>query len=72
MRGIRWCKQIATLADGCDLLIGTPDRQAHFIQEMPARLSLARVRYVVIDEADEMLGRAFDENLRVIIGGGYK
>lgn len=65
-------EQIATLANGCDLLIGTPGRLAHFIQEMPDRLSLNRVRYIVIDEADEILGQGFKENLRVIIGGGSK
>lgn len=64
--------QMATLADGCDILIGTPGRLAHFIQEMPDRLSLNRVRYIVIDEADEMLGQGFEENLRVIISGGGK
>lgn len=37
---------------------------------MPDKLSLRRVRYIIIDEADEMLGQGFEDNLRTIIGGG--
>lgn len=62
--------QVQSLAAGVDLLIGTPGRLAHFIEYMPDKLSLKRVRYIIIDEADEMLGRGFEDKLRVIIGGG--
>lgn len=65
-------EQIGTLAKGCDLLIGTPGRLAHFIQAMLDRLWLNGVRYIVIHEADEMLGQGFEENLRAIIGDGSK
>lgn len=65
-------EQVQSLSAGVDLLIGTPGRLAHFIEDMPDKLSLNRVRYIIIDEADEMLGQGFEDKLRVIIGGGGK
>ncbi|KAL2128862.1 hypothetical protein VTI74DRAFT_8549 [Chaetomium olivicolor] len=65
--GIR--DQEAQLQKGCDIIIGTPGRLVHFINK-PDRLSLRRVRYVVIDEADEMLDQDWKEDLDKIMTGG--
>lgn len=43
--------QEAQLQKGCDIIIGTPGRLVHFINK-PDHLTLRRVRYVVIDEAE--------------------
>ena len=42
------------LARGCDILVATPGRLLDFMGD-PRILSLARVKYTIIDEADEML-----------------
>ncbi|KAL1843933.1 hypothetical protein VTJ49DRAFT_6876 [Mycothermus thermophilus] len=54
---------------GCDVLVGTPGRLVHFL-ERPATLSLKRVRYMVIDEADEMLAEDWKGELDKIMAGG--
>lgn len=57
------------LAKGCDILIGTPGRLCAMIDE-PSSLSLSRVKYTVLDEADELVDQSWDENIRKIITGG--
>ncbi|KAL2269499.1 hypothetical protein VTJ83DRAFT_1683 [Remersonia thermophila] len=54
---------------GCDVLVGTPGRLVHFL-ERPATLTLKRVRYMVIDEADEMLADDWKSELDKIMAGG--
>ncbi|EHK97387.1 putative ATP-dependent RNA helicase ded1 [Glarea lozoyensis 74030] len=62
-------EQLNQLAKGCDVLIATPGRLCDFI-DRPHILSLNRLRYMVIDEADEMVGADWDQELKKIMSGG--
>ncbi|KAA8576125.1 hypothetical protein EYC84_006286 [Monilinia fructicola] len=62
-------EQLNQLAKGCDLLIGTPGRLCDMIRR-PHALTLSRLRYMVIDEADEMLNTDWEEELKQIMTGG--
>lgn len=63
--------QIRQLAKGCDILIASPGRLVDFI-ERPHILTLRRLRYMVIDEADEMLHDDWNDELGKILSGGGK
>lgn len=63
--------QINQLSKGCDVLIATPGRLLDFI-DRPQVLTLRRLRYMVIDEADEMLHDDWKEDFDKILGGGGK
>lgn len=63
--------QEGQLQKGCDLLVATPGRLLHFMNK-PNVLTLRRVRYMVIDEADEMLMDDWKEELNLILSGGGK
>ncbi|KAI5779122.1 P-loop containing nucleoside triphosphate hydrolase protein [Geopyxis carbonaria] len=56
------------LSKGCDILVGTPGRLADFLQRGRV-LSLKRVKFIVVDEADELLDMGFEPQLRGIIQG---
>ncbi|KIW73981.1 hypothetical protein PV04_02054 [Phialophora macrospora] len=62
-------EQAAQLARGCDVLIASPGRLIDFMGR-PELLSLARVRFTIIDEADEMLHDDWGEEMSKIMGGG--
>lgn len=62
-------EQIAQLAKGADILIGTPGRLIDFINR-PHLLTLSRLKYMVIDEADEMLHDDWQADLNQIMSGG--
>jgi hypothetical protein len=64
-------EQLNQIAKGCDVLIGTPGRLCDFI-DRPQHLSLHRLRYMVIDEADEMVGNDWESELKKIMTGGSK
>lgn len=64
-------EQIATLEKGCDLLIGTPGRLIDFINR-PHLLTLKRLKYMILDEADEMLHSDWETELKQIMSGGGK
>lgn len=55
--------QRAELEKGCDLLVATPGRLLDFL-ERGRSLSLRRVKFAVIDEADQMLDMGFGPQLR--------
>ncbi|OQE24027.1 hypothetical protein PENFLA_c010G10440 [Penicillium flavigenum] len=57
------------LQKGCDILIATPGRLLDFMAQTHV-LSLRRVRYTVIDEADEMLESDWEEEFKKIMSGG--
>ncbi|KAH6647069.1 P-loop containing nucleoside triphosphate hydrolase protein [Truncatella angustata] len=61
--------QINNLQKGCDILIASPGRLIDMM-ERPHVLSLRRVRYMVIDEADEMLHQDWEEDMTKILSGG--
>ncbi|KAK1144779.1 hypothetical protein N8T08_004790 [Aspergillus melleus] len=57
------------LAKGCDILIGTPGRLMDFMDK-PHILSLRRVKYTIIDEADELLLSDWESDFVKIMSGG--
>ncbi|CAG8926361.1 unnamed protein product [Penicillium salamii] len=57
------------LQKGCDILIATPGRLLDFMEQTHV-LSLRRVRYTVIDEADEMLDADWETEFKRIMSGG--
>lgn len=56
------------LRKGCDVLIATPGRLRDFMKD-PSLLALHRLRFTVIDEADEMLHEDWAEDLQEILAG---
>ncbi|KAL4897535.1 P-loop containing nucleoside triphosphate hydrolase protein [Aspergillus ambiguus] len=57
------------LQRGCDILIGTPGRLLDFLGQTHV-LSLRRIRYTVIDEADELLQADWENEFNKIMAGG--
>jgi superfamily II DNA/RNA helicase len=68
--GVGYATQTAALKQGADIVIGTPGR----ILDMIGRrlLSLSRVEYLVLDEADEMLDAGFAPDVERILGLTYQ
>lgn len=62
-------EQIGQLQRGCDVLVASPGRLIDMMNR-PDVLSLRRVKYMVIDEADEMLESDWEEELNQILSGG--
>ncbi|KIH91517.1 ATP-dependent RNA helicase [Sporothrix brasiliensis 5110] len=60
--------QLEQLSRGCDVLIATPGRLID-IMNRPNHLSLRRVKFMVLDEADEMLQDDWGEDLSRILSG---
>ncbi|KAL8846889.1 MAG: hypothetical protein Q9221_008055 [Calogaya cf. arnoldii] len=61
-------EQMGQLRKGCDVLIATPGRLLDFL-ERNSLLSLSRVKYTIVDEADEMVDSDWDREMEVIMGG---
>ncbi|EGP82766.1 unnamed protein product [Zymoseptoria tritici ST99CH_1A5] len=61
--------QIEDLGKGCDILIATPGRLVALMGK-PEVLTMSRVKYTIIDEADEMLDNDWDEEMKIIMTGG--
>ncbi|GES77142.1 DEAD/DEAH box RNA helicase [Rhizophagus clarus] len=57
--------QKAELAKGCDVLTATPGRLNDFLER--GIVSLRRVKYLVLDEADRMLDMGFETDIRKIV-----
>src|SRR5215469_7719676 len=68
--GVGYATQAQALKAGADVVIGTPGR----ILDMVGRklVSLSRVEYVVLDEADEMLDFGFAPDVERILGLTYQ
>ena len=62
-------EQADELRKGCDILIGTPGRLIDFLTRGNL-LSLSRVKFTVIDEADEMVESDWDEEMGALLHGG--
>ncbi len=63
--GQSYALQIGRLQRGVDIVIGTPGRMLDLIQK--GVLDLSHVRYLVLDEADEMLSMGFIEDIEAIL-----
>lgn len=61
-------EQKEELMKGCDILIATPGRLKDFMSD-PNLLVLSRVRYTIIDEADEMLHDDWEEEMAAVMSG---
>ena len=57
--------QLRDLERGCGLLVATPGRLVDLIER--ERLSLSKIRYLVLDEADRMLDMGFEPIIRRIV-----
>jgi ATP-dependent RNA helicase RhlE len=68
--GVGYATQTLALKGGVDVVIGTPGR----ILDMIGRrlVSLSRIEYLVLDEADEMLDAGFAPDVERIIGMTYE
>jgi len=60
-------QQLRQLERGCDLLSATPGRLVDLLER--GRISLANIRYLVLDEADRMLDMGFEPQIRRIVEG---
>jgi ATP-dependent RNA helicase DDX3X len=61
--------QIEDLGKGCDILIATPGRLVA-LMDKPEVLTMARVKYTIIDEADEMVDQDWTDEMDKIMRGG--
>ncbi|CAA18646.1 ATP-dependent RNA helicase ded1 [Schizosaccharomyces pombe] len=59
--------QIRQIDQGCDLLSATPGRLVDLIDR--GRISLANIKFLVLDEADRMLDMGFEPQIRHIVEG---
>lgn len=58
-------KQIRSLKEGCHVVVGTPGRMVDLIKRKVLKLS--NIRWLVLDEADEMLNMGFKDDLETIL-----
>ena len=63
--GQSYDRQISRLERGVDVVVGTPGRMLDLIHR--GVLDLSAVRYLVLDEADEMLSMGFIEDIEAIL-----
>ncbi|KAJ3117458.1 DEAD-box ATP-dependent RNA helicase [Phlyctochytrium bullatum] len=63
--GTPMAEQRRDLERGCELLVATPGRLVDLIER--GSVSLASVRYLVLDEADRMLDMGFEPQIRRIV-----
>ena len=59
--------QLRQMERGCDLLTATPGRLVDMMER--GRVSLANIKYLVLDEADRMLDMGFEPQIRRIVEG---
>ena len=69
--GVGKYEQLKELKAGADIVVGTPGRLLELIRPkggQPSGLSLRRVTYVVLDEADRMFSLGFEPQVRSLLG----
>ncbi|KAJ0140208.1 ATP-dependent RNA helicase DBP3, partial [Colletotrichum tanaceti] len=59
-------EQRGLLRRGADVIVATPGRLKDFM--MDGTISLGDVRFAVLDEADRMLDKGFEEDIKMILG----
>lgn len=64
--GVDKSQQVRTLKKGAQVVVGTPGRVLDLIRD--GILALGGVDYLVLDEADRMLDKGFENDIRSIIG----
>jgi ATP-dependent RNA helicase DBP3 len=64
--GVDKSQQVRVLKKGAQVVVGTPGRVLDLIRD--GVLSLGGVDYLVLDEADRMLDKGFENDIRSIIG----
>ena len=64
--GMSISNQVRTLAFGMDIVVGTPGRIIDLVER--GALDLSEVKFVVLDEADQMLAIGFQEAVECILG----
>ena len=62
-------RQMSELEKGAHIVVGTPGRVIDLIERR--KLILENVRYVVLDEADEMLNMGFIDDVELILKSCY-
>jgi ATP-dependent RNA helicase DDX3X len=58
-------QQLREMRKGCDILVATPGRLVDMISR--GAVSLANIKYLVLDEADRMLDMGFEPQIRQIV-----
>jgi ATP-dependent RNA helicase RhlE len=68
--GVGYATQRVALRRGVDVVVGTPGRILDMVGQ--GLLSLSRIEYLVLDEADEMLDAGFAPSVEKILGLTYE
>jgi len=58
--------QLSQLGKGCNILVATPGRLKHFVEN--GALDFSNVQFLILDEADRMLGMGFGPEIQAIAG----
>ena len=66
--GVYFGFQCDKMEKGCNILVATPGRLLHIIESK--KISLEKVKYFVLDEADRMLDMGFEKAVREILEKG--
>jgi ATP-dependent RNA helicase DeaD len=68
--GVGYATQRLALKGGVDVVVGTPGRILDLVGQ--GKVSLSRVEYLVLDEADEMLDAGFAPSVERLLGLTYE
>jgi len=68
--GVGYATQRLALKGGVDVVVGTPGRILDLVGQ--GRVSLSRIEYLVLDEADEMLDAGFAPSVEKLLGLTYQ
>ena len=68
--GVGYATQRLALKKGVDVVVGTPGRILDLAAQ--GKLSLSRIEYLVLDEADEMLDAGFAPTIEKLMGMTYE
>jgi superfamily II DNA/RNA helicase len=68
--GVGYATQRLALKSGVDVVVGTPGRILDLVGQ--GKVSLSRIEYLVLDEADEMLDAGFAPSVEKLLGLTYQ